>query len=475
MSSNSDVLMLSVSGLRGTFGGSLTPSVVARFAAAYADFLHSRVKKGPPTVVVAADGRVGSRAVKDLAIGALNLAGCDTVDIGVAMTPTVGVTVDVLNADAGLQVTASHNPQNWCGLKPMLRSPKAKVDTPDASAPDKATAKAIIDRYNANIGGSSTWEKTGISAQGGNAGEGHAALVVDLLNDLGSTKPIATGKYKAVIDHVQGSAAGISSMFLQALKVKPVELFEGGTGVFPHTPEPTRENLTALCRGVKKHKAAVGFAQDPDADRLALVDERGTYIGEEYTLVLCAMALMELGLVKKGSTLCVNLSTSRMIEDAAAMHGCKVVRTAVGEANVVAGMKQHSSPIGGEGNGGVIWPKVTYIRDSLGAMGLTLALLAWRGQTLSSIVKAIPSYAIVKRKVDLTPAIKPADVLERVAQKWKANNPDRADGVWIPFRAERAWLHVRASNTEPIIRLIAEAPTAALANGLLDEAAKLVK
>jgi phosphomannomutase len=467
--------MLSVSGLRGTFGGSLSPAVVARFSAAFADFLRTRVKKGPPTVVIAADGRIGSRAVKDLAASALNLAGCDTVDLGIAMTPTVGVMVDHFKADAGLQITASHNPQDWCGLKPMLR-PTGRQGK--AAAPDKATASAIIQRYNDGVGRSAGWNDVGIAAEATGANETHAALVAELLAELGVHKHLRKARLACVLDHVNGSGMTIAPAFLDAIGVRCRELTEGPAGIFPHTPEPTKDNLTALCRAMKrpvgKLRPAIGLAQDPDADRLALVDERGTYIGEEYTLVLCAMALLELGAIRKGSTLCVNLSTSRMIEDLAAKHGCKVVRSAVGEANVVDAMRRHKSPLGGEGNGGVIWPQVTNIRDSLGAMGLVLSLLAWRGQSLSAIVKTIPSYAIVKRKVDLTPKIKPAEVLDRVAKKYAAHTPDRADGVWIGFTADRAWLHVRASNTEPIMRLIAEAPTAAAANALLDDAAKLI-
>jgi phosphomannomutase len=232
---------------------------------------------------------------------------------------------------------------------------------------------------------------------------------------------------------------------------------------------------------VKEKRADVGFAQDPDADRLAIVDERGEYIGEEYTLALCAEAV--LGAMGKaasggggggGGTVCVNLSTSRMIEDVCARHGVRVIRTAVGEANVVEAMKKNGSVFGGEGNGGVIWPKVTYIRDSLSGMGLILALMARTEKTVSQLVAEIPSYAIVKRKVDLTDLADAARAVAAVKKAYAAEKLDTQDGVRVDFESKRAWLHVRGSNTEPIMRLIAEAPTTAIAEQILDEAARVI-
>ncbi|MFN7374967.1 MAG: phosphoglucosamine mutase [bacterium] len=480
METPADVLMLSVSGLRGTFGGSLTPEVIARYAVAFASYLRSRAastgkpRKGRPQVVVACDGRVGAEAVKGITISALNLAGCDTGDLGVAATPTVGLVVDFLGSDGALQITASHNPQQWCGLKTIIRSPKAKKGLPNASAPDKTTANEIATIYRDGPGKGQPWDKIGTNYLLTDLDVSHAMHVLKVFNTLGINKQIKKQKYKVIIDDVCATGKMLAPSTLNELNCKVERLYQQADGIFPHPPEPTQTNLTALCKRVRKQRAHLGLAQDPDADRLALVDDTGTYIGEEYTLVLSAMALAELGMLKKGSVVPVNLSTSRMIEDVATTHGFHVVRTPVGEANVVAAMKANKSPLGGEGNGGVIWPQITYIRDSLGAMALVLALMAHRKQTLSAIVKQIPPYAIIKRKIDLTPAIKPADVLDKVAAKWAHNKPDRADGVWVPFHAERAWMHVRASNTEPIIRLIAEAPTPEQAEGLLEEAAKLI-
>lgn len=480
MQTPADVLMLSVSGLRGTFGGSLTPEVIARYAVAFASYLRSRSassgkpQKDRPHVVVANDGRIGAAAVKAIAIPALNLAGCDTADLGVAATPTVGLVADVIGAHGALQITASHNPQQWCGLKTIIRSPKAKKGLPNASAPDKTTANEIATIYRDAPGKGQPWDKIGTNYLLTDLDVSHPMRVLKTFDTLGINKQIRKQKYKVIIDDACASGERLAPNTLKELNCKVERLYKQADGIFPHPPEPTRENLSALCKRVRTQRAHIGLAQDPDADRLALVDDTGTYIGEEYTLVLCAMALAELGVLKKGSIVPVNLSTSRMIEDVATTHGFHVIRTPVGEANVVAVMKANKSPLGGEGNGGVIWPQITYIRDSLSAMALVLALMAHRKQSLSAIVKQIPPYAIIKRKIDLTPAIKPADVLDKVAAKWAHNKPDRADGVWVPFHAERAWMHVRASNTEPIIRLIAEAPTPQQANGLLDEAAKLI-
>ncbi len=256
-------------------------------------------------------------------------------------------------------------------------------------------------------------------------------------------------------------------------------------GVFTHAPEPTAENLKGFCRFSRRVKAAVGFAQDPDADRLAIIDERGVYIGEEYTLALAAESLL-FGMRPSSSkgrepTIVTNLSTSRMLDDIAAAHGARVVRTPVGEANVVEAMKRekaagHEVVLGGEGNGGVIWPRVTYVRDSLSAMALVLALMARTGKKVSELVASIPAYAIEKRKVDLARKEDARPAIEKLAAAYRGGDRtiDLQDGIRIDWPARRAWLHVRASNTEPIMRLIAEAPTATESRAILDEAARVI-
>jgi phosphomannomutase len=477
--------MLSVSGMRGTFGGSLTPDVVTRYCGAFAAWVHQQratIKSAKrPHVVVGYDGRAGSDAVATLVGAALEMNGCDVTALPLPqMTPTIGFIVDRLGADAGLQVTASHNPQEWCGLKPIVRAAGARKGEVSASAPGKALADEIIGRYNAGTGAFAQWGALGQPlSDSPRVTEEHPLHVARLIKQLGVAPAIKKARLHAALDSVTSSGFVAGHDLLSTLGVKVSGVNPDKTlaaGLFPHTPEPTRDNLVGLSRFVKKAKGKihVGFAQDPDGDRLAVVDETGSYIGEEYTLVLASMAMGELGQLKKGQVLAVNLSTSRMIEDVAGWYGCHVVRTAVGEANVVEGMRANKSPIGGEGNGGVIWPKVTYIRDSLGAMALILALMARRKQKVSELVAQVPSYAIVKRKIDLNPAMNPKDVVAALADKYAQHKPDRTDGVWVNFADQRAWLHVRASNTEPIMRLIAEAPTAEQAGAILDEAASVV-
>lgn len=289
-----------------------------------------------------------------------------------------------------------------------------------------------------------------------------------------------------VVDSVNASGSQFVAGLCDELGSRLVQLHGDDSGIFPHTPEPTAENLSGeggLCDAVPGLKADVGFAQDPDGDRLAIVDENGKYIGEEYTFVLCAVSVLEAmkakGELGEGVVLCANLSTSRMIDDVAASYGATVVRTAVGEANVVEAMKRFKAEgknvvLGGEGNGGVIWPEVTYVRDSLGSMALVLSLMARTGKAVSELVAGVPSYAIVKRKQPLAKKEDAQPTIEKLAEHYRDQRVDRQDGVRIDFDEAKAWVHVRASNTEPILRLIGEAPTAEAAEKLLDEVQGLV-
>ncbi len=490
-------LMLSVSGMRGIVGESLTEEVAARFAGAFASYLREDVGVARPRVVVARDGRAGGAAIRDAAASGLAAAGCQLIDIDVAMTPTVGVAVDHLGADGALTATASHNPQQWNGLKTILAGNGAAEGvrlSAGAAAADAATADKIIRRFRSmpeatieHIEATDNEDAEAALIREYGATRLHMDKVIDALGqDL--AERIRERGFAVVVDSVNASGVHGTQLLMQRLGCELHHIGGDESGVFPHTPEPTRENLTGLCEEVQQHGAAVGFAQDPDADRLATVDERGEYIGEEYTLALAAMAIFELGLAdgteakSQGAdgrvTVCANLSTSRMIDDVAARYGARVLRTAVGEANVVAGMRSAGAALGGEGNGGVIWPRVTLIRDSLSAMGLVLGLLATTGATLSELVAKIPAYAIVKRKVDLARREDADRAALAVAARWEGQpgiRVDKQDGVRVDFNEESpfgaAWVHVRASNTEPIMRLIGEAGTPDLAEALLDEAA----
>jgi phosphomannomutase len=490
-------LMLGVSGLRGISGASLTPELAVRYAAAIGTLLMERAGNPAPKwsdraaaaaeagehiknrvrVVLGYDGRIGGDTWYHAVASGLKSTGCDVIMLGVAMTPTMGVATDHAGADAGVQITASHNPQDWNGVKLLLRQRGLARGKVDACAPPKQLAADLVDRFRDSRFTLRPWDGLGFTIAPGVAASGHAihrAIVRDLMKDLGVTALIKKRKFTAVLDCVNGSGA-MAADFLRddlGVKVSPLGLTPGRP--FWHTPEPIAANLKAVSREVKKARAAVGFCQDPDADRLALIDETGSYIGEEYTLVLAAMALAEFGIIRKNSHLAVNLSTSRMIEDVAASAKATVLRTAVGEANVVEAMKVNSCVLGGEGNGGVIWPKVTYIRDSLCAMGLTLALMARTGKTLSQLVASTPAYAIEKRKVDLAAKEHAQPAIEKLSKAYASERLDTQDGIRIDFDSARAWLHVRASNTEPIMRLIAEAPTKKQSQSILDEAAKII-
>lgn len=482
--------MLSVSGCRGIFGQSMTPEVAARFAAVLgADLRAAAPGSRRPLVVLGRDGRLAGDILARAAASGLAASGCDVLDIGVAMTPTVGVMVDHHGAAGGLVITASHNPQEWNGLKPMVRDAAAAPGVVSASAPSRAFADRIIALYveaerragsraGAGLVGPGDVGTIENASPGGlglpdQAATAHLAVVREALLEIGAHDDRRSMGISCVLDSVNASGRVGGKELLGRRLIH--HLGASDNGIFPHVPEPTRENLGGLCRFVREKKADVGFAQDPDADRLAIVDERGEYIGEEYTLALCAEAVLgALGERARGAVVCVNLSTSRMIEDVCARHGARVVRTAVGEANVVEAMKRHGAIFGGEGNGGVIWPRVTFIRDSLGAMGLTLALMARTGRSISQLVADIPAYAIVKRKVELTDKSQAARAVEAVKRGFATERIDTQDGVRVDLESERAWLHVRGSNTEPIMRLIAEAPSVAAAERVLERAERAI-
>jgi len=292
---------------------------------------------------------------------------------------------------------------------------------------------------------------------------------------LVDVEEIRARHFKVVLDSVNGAGCVAGRLLLERLGAQVIHLNGRPTGIFAHTPEPVRENLTDLAAQVARHGADIGFAQDPDADRLAIVDERGRYIGEEYTFVLAAEEV----LAQRGAhasaplTLAVNLSSSRMIDDVAAAHGARVIRTPVGEANVVEGMKRHGCILGGEGNGGVIWPRVCFVRDSLSGMALGLSLLARRGESLSRVVEAMPSYAIEKAKSPIRPGLA-EQVIAALAAKFADASQDRQDGLRLDWPDQGAWLHVRASNTEPILRLIAEARDRRQAQAIISEAAGMI-
>lgn len=451
-------LMLSVSGARGIVGRSMTPTVVTELATAFGATVRHGTQADGPLVVLGRDSRPSGPALGAAATAGLLAAGCRVVDLGVVPTPTVGLMVSRLDAGGGLVITASHNPIEWNGVK-LLNG--------EGVAPPAAEATAILDVFRDRaleyVGAT---EIHGASIDD-SAVERHVESVLRAVDGAA----VKTRQPRVVLDSVNGAGGAAARCLLDALGCEVVHLNAEPTGYFAHSPEPLRENLTDLARETAAHEGVAGFAQDPDADRLAIVDERGTYIGEEMTLAIAAQRWLQVG---GHGPIVANLSTSRMVDDIAAAHGTTVIRTPVGEAHVVAAMKAHGATLGGEGNGGVVLGPVVHVRDSLGAMALVLSAIAADGP-LSSIVAGIPGYDMIKRKFDIAPlggapAVPP--MIERLAERYADRSPNRSDGIRIDF--DDSWVHFRASNTEPIVRLIAEAPTAARAEALVAEVATLV-
>lgn len=454
-------LMVTVSGCRGVVGASLTPEVVVRYVGAFVRWLRETRGRDDLIVVLGRDGRQGGDTLRRLAAGALSASGARVIDLAVAMTPTVGVMVGHHGADGGLMITASHNPQQWNGLKAI---------TAEGRAPGPRDAARIVELFQSGQTALARHDEVGVFNADDTAAHVHVARVLKAIGDVVAIERIREQGFKVVVDSVNASGALGARLLLDALGCEVVHINHDQGGVFPHEPEPVAEHLTALSDKTRDVGAAAGFAQDPDGDRLAIVDGDGRYIGEEHTIALCAMALLAGEASGRTTLIAVNLSTSRMIDDIAAKHGATVLRTPVGEANVVEGMTSAERVmLGGEGNGGVIWPPVCLIRDSLSAMALTLALLTMEGRSIAEILAETPRYAIVKRKTP-APAAGPEAALAAAAGCFDGGEVDQQDGVRIDFPERRAWVQVRASNTEPILRIIAEAPDQAEADRLVDEA-----
>ena len=454
-------LMASVSGVRGIVGASLTPGVIARFVGAHVSWLIDHAPSGTTrALVLARDGRAGGEVIAQCAAAACRAAGIRVIDLGVATTPTAGYMVTHHAAAGGLVLTASHNPAEWNGLKPL---------TSAGRAPQPEEAAEILARFHDRTARWAPAGELGACDADDTAAHAHGAALLRAIEPVCPVKDIAARGYRVALDSVNASGATAGLMLLAALGCEVTPIACEPTGVFPHTPEPTAENLKDLTAAALDAGADVAFAQDPDADRLAIVDDTGRYIGEEFTLVIAADALLGSPAGKGAPAIAANLSTSRMIDDLAAGRGARVVRTPVGEANVVAGMNAASAVLGGEGNGGVIWPEVVEIRDSLVAMALTLALMTREGAPLSAIVDTYPRYAIVKLKAPIREGLAAA-AIAALAERYPDAAHDTQDGLRLDFADPPSWLHVRASNTEPILRLIAEAPTAEAAEALAREA-----
>jgi len=434
-------LKISISGVRGVVGDSLTPQLAGRFASAFGTYV------GPGKVVVGRDARPSGEMLENAVFAGLLAAGCQPVHIGICPIPSVLLLTKTLRARGGIMVTASHNPREWNGLK-FLSGRGLYLSASEV--------EEFLDIYHQ---GDFTFVRA----------DKHRSILEEphptrhhLARLLGSIDAglIRRKRIRVVADCNNGAGAVLFPEFLEALGCEVTALNTTPDGTFVHQSEPVPENLTGLCRRVRETKADVGFAQDADADRLAVIDEHGEALGEDMTLALAVKYI----LARTPGPVAVNLSASQAIDDLARKAGVPVYRTKIGESNVVEEMLARGAVIGGEGNGGVIWPKVHPCRDSFAAAGLILQQMADTGQTVSSLAREIPAYAIVKDKVPGTPE-EAHRILGQLRKKYAAEDVSTLDGLKIKFKASS--VHIRPSNTEPIIRVQAEAKGRKEAGALL--------
>ncbi|MCU0979911.1 MAG: phosphoglucosamine mutase [Pirellulaceae bacterium] len=441
-------LIISVSGLRGIVGGGLDPYVAIRYAAAFAAGLP------PGPIVVTRDGRGTGQMLAAAVHGALAGLGREVLDAEIAATPTTGVLVRQSRAAGGIQISASHNPPEYNGLK--LFSGEGRVIS-------AAAGQGVLNRYQS---GEPAWvahHAVGRTTRIADTVGEHQRLVLATVD----IPRIRKRRFRVLLDSNHGAGSLLGRPLLETLGCEVTVVGESPDGRFSHPAEPTEENLAGMRAHVTAAGADVGFCQDPDADRLALIDETGRYVGEEYTLALCLDHVLQ----QRRGPIVTNCSTSRMSEDLAIASGVPFFRSAVGEANVTGAMLEHAAMFGGEGNGGPIDPRVGYVRDSFVGMALILDALAARGLQLSQWADALPRYAMCKTKFTLDPP-RTAAVLDALQARFSDAQADRLDGLRLDWPGK--WLLVRASNTEPIVRAIAEAPAQDEAERLCAEAGRVI-
>jgi len=445
-------LIKSISGIRGTIGNlpnsNLTPLDIVRFTSAYAMWLKGKTE-GRLTVVTGRDARISGPMVHSLVNHTLVGMGIDVIDLGLSTTPTVAISVQMENADGGIIITASHNPKIWNALK-LLNEAGEFIDS---NAGSKIIVLAEAEKFSyAEI------DNLGTISENSNYLDRHINATISLkyVNKF----DIKKAKFKVVVDGVNSSGGVIIPKLLEALNVEVVKIHCTPNGDFPHNPEPLEENLRDLCEAVVKNKADFGIAVDPDVDRLVFVDEKGRSFGEEYTLVACADFILS----KKIGPTVSNLSSTRALADITNKLGGSYTASAVGEVNVVIEMKRVGAIIGGEGNGGIIYPEIHYGRDALVGVALFLSLLVERKKSVSDIRASYPSYFMSKKKIILKKEVDVFQIFKTIKSKYRNNHMSTVDGLKIDFSEE--WIHLRKSNTEPIIRVITEAKTQVSADDL---------
>lgn len=455
-------LIKSISGIRGTIGGepgtNLTPLDAVKFAAAYGTWLKDHVQEQSPSVVIGRDARISGPMIQNLVQQTLVGLGINVIDLGLSTTPTVEIAVPLEKADGGIILTASHNPKQWNALK-LLNNKGEFLDAREGAkilrlAEDESFAFSEVDDLGSII------PKDGYM-------DIHVKEVLDL--ELVNVEKIKSAGFKVVVDGVNSSGGLAIPKLLDALGVSYIPLYCEPTGHFPHNPEPLKEHLGDLCAQVISEKADLGIVVDPDVDRLAFVDEKGEMFGEEYTLVACA----DYVLGKTPGNTVSNLSSTRALRDVTNQHGGSYMAAAVGEVNVVAAMKETQAIIGGEGNGGIIYPASHYGRDALVGIALFLMLLSERKIPVSELKSGYPAYYMSKKKIQLTADLDVDALLEGMKEKYLNEEVSTVDGVKIDF--SESWVHMRKSNTEPIVRIYTEAADQESADAIADRIIQEIK
>jgi phosphomannomutase len=446
-------LIKSISGIRGTIGGktgdNLTPVDAVKFASAYGTWLKNNSEKSKLKVVIGRDARISGPMIHNLVAHTLTGLGINVIDLGLSTTPTVEIAVPMEGADGGIILTASHNPKQWNALK--LLNEKGEFLSGDNGA-------VILE-----IAESESFDFADVDSLGEiSINDAYMDIHIDEVLDLPlvDADAVRAAGFKVVVDGVNSSGGIIIPKLLEQMGVEVVKLYCEPNGHFPHNPEPLKEHLGDICRLVVEEKAHLGIVVDPDVDRLAFISNDGEMFGEEYTLVACADYVLS----KTPGNTVSNMSSSRALRDITQKYGGKYEASAVGEVNVVELMKENNAVIGGEGNGGIIYPELHYGRDSLVGVALFLTYLSGQEKTVAELRASYPQYYMSKNKIELTPQINVDAILEAIAGKYANEDISIIDGVKIDFEEE--WVHLRKSNTEPIIRIYTEAQTQAKADEL---------
>lgn len=448
-------LIKSISGIRGTIGGAqgdnLTPIDAVKYAAAYGMWVKQQRQKENYRIVVGRDARISGEMIQQLVMNTLVGMGIHVVDLGLSTTPTVEVAVTLEHADGGIILTASHNPKQWNALKLLNHEGEFLNAEAGQEILDIADSESVSFAEVDHLGGISK-------------NDAYIDLHIEEILNLPLVQKNAVEKagFKVVVDAVNSTGGIAVPLLLEAMGVHPVKLYCTPNGQFPHNPEPLKEHLGDLMEKVKAENADFGIVVDPDVDRLAFVDENGEMFGEEYTLVAVADYVLQ---NTPGNTVS-NMSSSRALRDVTQKHGGTYTASAVGEVNVVTKMKETQAVIGGEGNGGIIYPELHYGRDSLVGIALFLSFLADEKCRVSELRKRYPSYFMSKKKIELTPELNVDAILKQMEEKYASEEINTIDGVKIDF-AEN-WVHLRKSNTEPIIRIYTEAKSQTEADDLAD-------